>query len=158
VLLTRPKPSLEWTHMKKTSLNCYPCTSHIFITTVGFTKFIFLSHVTNSLTWPPDISTSSFKPFSSKILPMLSEFWTSICRECHGFSNPMGFAMGFSGVQIWVGNSIPHPYLWHRFWATPTMICHMHDLSWSPTAMSDRQQQLPIVHSTDLETHMGIWV
>jgi len=76
-LLTKPKPSLEWIHAKKTSLDRYPDTSHIFVTTIGFAKFIFLSHAADSLTWPSDTSTSSFKPFSSKISLMLSEFWTS---------------------------------------------------------------------------------
>ena len=76
-LLTKPKPFLEWIHAKKTSLDHYPGTSRIFVTTIGFAEFIFSSHAADSLTWPSDTSTSSFKPFSSKISSTLSEFWTS---------------------------------------------------------------------------------
>ncbi len=42
----------------------------------------------------------------------------------------MGFAAGFSGVWVWVGNSVPpkNPYLWHGFWVTHTVTHHMCDL------------------------------
>ena len=63
--------------MKKMSLDRYPRISRIFVTTIGFTEFIFSSHAADNLTWPSDILTSSFKPFSSKILSTPSEFWTS---------------------------------------------------------------------------------
>ena len=48
-------------------------------------------------------------------------------RECHGFLKPAGFAMGFSGVRVRVGNSVPpkNPYPWHGFWVTRAMTRHM---------------------------------
>jgi len=51
-------------------------------------------------------------------------------RECHGFSEPAGFATGFSGVRIRVGNSVPpkNPYPCHGFWVTHAVTRHMCDL------------------------------
>jgi len=51
-------------------------------------------------------------------------------RECHGFLKPVGFAAGFSGVRVRVGNSVPpkNPYPWHGFWVTRTVTRHMRDL------------------------------
>src|SRR6266545_4800796 len=44
--------------------------------------------------------------------------------------NVTGFATGFSGVRVRVGNSIPpkNPYPWHGFWVTHTVTRHMRDL------------------------------
>src|SRR6266545_7562289 len=44
--------------------------------------------------------------------------------------NVTGFATGFSGVRVRVGNSVPpkNPYPWHGFWVTHTVTHHMHDL------------------------------
>ena len=38
-------------------------------------------------------------------------------RELHGFTKPVGFATGFSGVQVGVQNSVPqkNPYPWHGY-------------------------------------------
>ena len=35
----------------------------------------------------------------------------------------MGFAAGFSGVRVWIGNSVSpkNPYPWHGFWVTRTV-------------------------------------
>ncbi len=42
----------------------------------------------------------------------------------------VGNVIGFSGVQVQVGNSISpkNLYLWHGFWITCTVTCHMCDL------------------------------
>ena len=56
--------------------------------------------------------------------------WCNLYRECHGFLKPVGFAAGFSGVRVRVGNSVPskNPYPWHGFWVTRTVTHHMRDL------------------------------
>ena len=55
----------------------------------------------------------------------------------------MGFVMGFSGVQVQVGNSVSpkNPYPWHGFWVTHTVTHHMLLLGHNS---DDRQQQLQL--------------
>ncbi len=71
---------------------------------------------------------SSFLPGNMNVcIGIFSQCNSANARECHGFLKPAGFAAGFSGVRVWVGNSVPpkNPYPWHGFRVTHDVTHHI---------------------------------